>query len=68
MSAHGIVQAAIVASIASVLCRCGVRVHGPGGALLTLYRQHRALARQQEQRQAARPPATVLSLTERTPS
>jgi hypothetical protein len=66
MSAHGIVQATIVISVASVLCRCGVRVHGPGSALLTLYRQHRALARQQQQRRAARPPATILSLTERT--
>lgn len=61
MRAHGIAQAAIVFSVASVLCRCGVRVHGPGGIVLTLYRQHRALAR--TQRQAARPAAAVLSFT-----
>jgi hypothetical protein len=61
MSGHGIVQVGIVYSIASVLCRCGVRVHGPGGAVLALYRQHRALARQRQQRR--RPAAAVLSFT-----
>jgi hypothetical protein len=66
MSAHGIVQATIVISIASVLCRCSVRVHGPGSALLTLYRQHRALARQHQRRKAARPPATVMQFTTST--
>jgi hypothetical protein len=61
--AQGIAQVAIVFSVASVLCRCGVRVHGPGAAVLALYRQHRALARQHEQRQAARPPARVATIT-----
>jgi hypothetical protein len=60
VSAHGIAQAAIVFRIASVLCRCGVRVHGPAGAVLGLYRQHRALARQQQRQH--RPMGTVTNV------
>jgi hypothetical protein len=60
VSAHGIAQAAIVFSVASVLCRCGVRVHAPCGTVLGLYRQHRALALQQQRRR--RPPATVTNV------
>jgi hypothetical protein len=61
VNAHGVAKASIVFSIAAVVCRCGVRVHGRGAAALAAYRAHKALATS-KYRPAARPPATITAI------